>query len=194
MLPHVTLVVPAAVAIKGQLIDSAAGVDGVDGVTGGVDVDAAVRWVPMFGFTGPISARTAELVMCEASVALALVDGEGVALNVGREKRLFTPGQRKALTIRDKGCAFPGCGLPPSWCDAHHAEHWEHGGETCVDNGVLLCRRHHTLIHHGGWEVFIGHDRHPWSVPPVDAAHPRRQREAMRSNARRTLTVLPGAA
>ena len=127
-------------------------------------------------------------------MAVALLDENGVPLNVGREKRLFTPGIRKALVLRDRGCAFPGCGAPPSWCDGHHVDHWEHGGQTCLDNGVLLCRRHHMLIHHGGWEVFIGHDRHPWFVPPADPDHPQRFREPMRSNARRTLTLLPGAA
>ena len=132
--------------------------------------------------------------MCEASVAIALLDDNGVPLNVGREKRLFTPAIRKALVLRDRGCAFPGCGAPPSWCDGHHVDHWEHGGETCLDNGVLLCRRHHMLIHQSGWKVFIGHDRHPWFVPPADPDHPQRFREPVPSNARRTLTLLPGAA
>ena len=203
VLPHVTLVVPAAVSINGQVIDGPLN-DGA-GEQGKVfdlpladlavdDGDHALASVSRLGFGGPISARTAELVMCEASVALALVDEGGVPLSLGREKRLFTPGLRKALAVRDRGCAFPGCGLPPSWCDAHHVEHWEHGGPTCLDNGVLLCRRHHTLIHHGGWEVFIGHDRHPWFIPPADPARPGKRREPICSNARRTLTLLPGAA
>ncbi|WP_415046346.1 HNH endonuclease signature motif containing protein [Gordonia sp. (in: high G+C Gram-positive bacteria)] len=132
--------------------------------------------------------------MCEASVCIALVDGEGVPLNVGREKRLFTPAIRKALVIRDRGCAFPGCGAPASWCDAHHVEHWEHGGETSIGNGVLLCRRHHTVIHHGGWAVFLGRDGHPWFTPPADAEHPSRGREPMRSHGRRTLTSFSSAA
>ncbi|MFC0313533.1 DUF222 domain-containing protein [Gordonia phosphorivorans] len=188
VLPHVTLSVPAAVVMNGQVLDSVAGQ--TISVPMSED-DAAVPWL---GFGGPISARTAELIMCEASVALALLDDNGVPLNVGREKRLFTPGIRKALVLRDRGCAFPGCGVPPSWCDGHHVEHWEHGGTTSLDNGVLLCRRHHTVIHHGGWEVFIGHDRQPWFVPPVDLEHPKRFREAVRSNARRTLTLSASAA
>ncbi|MFC0314308.1 DUF222 domain-containing protein [Gordonia phosphorivorans] len=192
VLPHVTLSVPAAVVINGQVLDSGAGLGA--GQTISIPMsedDTAVRWL---GFGGPISARTAELIMCEASVAMALLDDNGVPLNVGREKRLFTPGIRKALVLRDRGCAFPGCGVPPSWCDGHHVEHWEQGGVTSLDNGVLLCRRHHTVIHHGGWEVFIGRDRQPWFIPPADPEHPKRRREPIRSNARRTLTLSTSAA
>ncbi|MFC0314372.1 HNH endonuclease signature motif containing protein [Gordonia phosphorivorans] len=188
VLPHVTLSVPAAVVINGQVLDSVAG----QAISIPMSEDRAA--VPWLGFGGPISARTAELIMCEASVALALLDDNGVPLNVGREKRLFTPGIRKALVLRDRGCAFPGCGVPPSWCDGHHVEHWEHGGVTSLDNGVLLCRRHHTVIHHGGWEVFIGRDRQPWFTPPADPDHPKRRREPVRSNARRTLTLSASAA
>ncbi|WP_454164916.1 DUF222 domain-containing protein [Gordonia iterans] len=182
VLPHVTLIVPAAVARERK----AAAEEG--------SAEAGVGTVPEFGFTGPVSPRTARMVMCEASVCTALVDDAGVPLNVGREQRLFPPGIRKALVVRDRGCAFPGCGAPATWCDAHHVEHWEHGGETSLENGVLLCRRHHTLIHHGGWEVFIGHDGHPWFVAATDPAHPERPREPLRSHGRRTLTNLPGAA
>ncbi|MFT4085774.1 MAG: HNH endonuclease signature motif containing protein [Gordonia sp. (in: high G+C Gram-positive bacteria)] len=198
VLPHVTLVVPAGVAGMSGGGDGALGSS--EGGTAGTGLDAGsagLGTVPVFGFGGAVSARTAGLVMCEASVCAALVDADGVPLSVGREKRLFPPGVRKALVIRDRGCAFPGCGAPASWCDAHHVEHWEHGGQTSLGNGVMLCRRHHTLIHHGGWEVFIGHDRHPWFLPPADPAdlaHPGRVREPMRSHGRRTLTALPGAA
>ncbi|GAA3957924.1 HNH endonuclease signature motif containing protein [Gordonia caeni] len=193
VLPHVSLVVPAWVTRNGRpILDREQA--GEATVMVPVDLEAELARVPALGFTGPVSARTAELVMCDASVCAALIDGEGVPLSVGRDNRLFPVGIRKALAIRDRGCAFPGCGAAVGWCDAHHVEHWEHGGDTCLGNGVLLCRRHHTLIHHSGWEVFIERDGHPWFLPPVDPEHPNRIREPLRSHGRRTLTCLPTAA
>ena len=59
----------------------------------------------------------------------------------------FTDTQRRLIAARDRHCVFPGCDAPPSWCDVHHL-HWKtNGGGRSLDNGALLCRRHHTLIH-----------------------------------------------
>ncbi len=144
------------------------------------------------GFGGPVSATTADLISCDSTLTAVIVDGAGAPLDVGRAERLFTPNIRKGLAVRDRGCAFPGCGRPVSWCDAHHIQPWNSAGTTCVDNGVLLCRSHHTAIHHGGWQVYLGPDRHPWFIPPHDPAEP--QPAHLRSHARRTMTDLPTAA
>lgn len=48
---------------------------------------------------------------------------------------------------------FAGCDAPPEWCDVHHVVHWAHGGPTSCDNGALLCERHHTACHEGGFDV-----------------------------------------
>ena len=148
--------------------------------------------IDTLGFTGPVSALTADLITCDSTLTSVLVDGAGVPLDVGRAERLFTPVIRKGLAVRDCGCAYPGCGRPVSWCDAHHITPWHRGGPTSLDNGVLLCRLHHTAIHHGGWQVYLGPDRHPWFIPPHTPAQP--EPEHLRSHARRTMTLLPTAA
>ena len=73
---------------------------------------------------------------------------KGQPLDVGRAKRLVTPGLLAALWARDKGCTYPGCGRPPLWCDAHHVKHWADGGPTSLMNLALLCGHHHTYVHH----------------------------------------------
>ena len=47
----------------------------------------------------------------------------------------------------------PGCDRPAEWTDAHHLNHWLHGGATDLDNLVLLCRYHHVLCHEGRWTL-----------------------------------------
>jgi hypothetical protein len=68
-------------------------------------------------------------------------------LDVGRRTRLHTPTQRTAMALRDTGCTTEGCDRPPAWCEAHHDTPWSQGGDTSVDNGRLLCPRHHHLAH-----------------------------------------------
>lgn len=171
VLPHLTLIRPAPAALPAAHGDGA---------------------VDTLGFGGPVSAATADLIACDSTLTSVVVDGAGVPLDVGRAERLFTPAIRKALGVRDRGCAHPGCGRPVSWCDAHHIQPWSSGGVTSLDNGVLLCRLHHTAIHHGGWQVYLGPDRHPWFIPPHDAAGP--EPVHLRSHTRRTMTDLPVAA
>jgi hypothetical protein len=71
----------------------------------------------------------------------------------GRRFRTVPPRMRRALEIRDRHCAFPGCRIGIGWCEAHHIHEWEHGGETNLDNLVLLCSRHHHVVHEGGWTI-----------------------------------------
>ncbi len=75
----------------------------------------------------------------------------GSVLSVGRRTRTIPPALRRALEVRDRGCRFPGCGL--RFTDAHHVTHWADGGETSLENCVLLCRYHHRLVHEGGWRL-----------------------------------------
>jgi len=86
-------------------------------------------------------------------------------LSLGRKQRLVSPQQRRALVARDHGCSFPGCGRPAAWTEAHHIVHWISGGATNLANLTLLCRAHHRIVHHGGWDVTVGADQHPWFLP-----------------------------
>jgi hypothetical protein len=79
--------------------------------------------------------------------------GPSEILDLGRRTRIVSPAQRRALVHRDGGCVFPGCGRPHPWTDAHHLVHWARGGATDLDNLCLLCRRHHTAVHEGGWHL-----------------------------------------
>jgi hypothetical protein len=84
-----------------------------------------------------------------------LEDGSGKVLNVGRKTRTVPPAIRRALTLRDQGCRFPGC-CETRFVDAHHVQHWCDGGETSLDNLVLLCRYHHRLLHQEGYGIEKG--------------------------------------
>ena len=101
---------------------------------------------------GPaLSADTARRLSCDASL-VPMLNGPKGALDVGRKTRAIPPSLRRALDARDHGCQFPGCNNR-EWVDAHHITHWARGGETKLDNLVLLCGHHHRLVHEGGFGV-----------------------------------------
>jgi hypothetical protein len=100
----------------------------------------------------PICAESARRLACDASL-LPILHGPRGALDVGRKTRAIPPSMRRALEDRDEGrCRFPGC-ENHRWVDAHHIVHWARGGETKLDNLVLLCGHHHRLVHEGGFGV-----------------------------------------
>ena len=103
---------------------------------------------------GPeIPASTAERLACDARVQLLLDDRTTNRLYLGRNRRLATPAQIAALTVRDgAGCQFPGC-THTRHLHAHHVRHWLHGGPTDIDNLILICGYHHRLIHDHGYRI-----------------------------------------
>ena len=84
---------------------------------------------------------------CDAGVIPVVLGGAGEVLDLGRAVRLFTAAQTRRLWLRDRHCTYPGCGMPPQWCDAHHLGHWADGGPSDLANAALLCERHHTIVH-----------------------------------------------
>ena len=95
--------------------------------------------------------ETIRRIACDAMIIPVVLGGDSEVLDVGRAKRLFTPGLLRALWLRDRGCTIPGCSAPPQWADAHHLVHWIDGGVTSLLNGALLCARHHSIVHLKGW-------------------------------------------
>jgi len=115
---------------------------------------------------GPaVAPETARRLACDSSVVSA-----------GRKTRIVPAALRRALQTRDRSCRFPGC-ENRRFVDAHHVEHWALGGETSLENLILLCRRHHRLVHEGGYSVvpradesFVFQD--PWNDRVPDAPRP----------------------
>ena len=97
-----------------------------------------------------VSAETFRRVACDCGLVAIGRDSE--ALNIGRRTRSIPPAIRRAMMLRDRGCAFPGC-THTAFLHAHHLTHWLHGGETSLKNLVMLCTFHHHLVHEGGWSV-----------------------------------------
>ncbi len=111
-----------------------------------------------------VSAGTLRRVACDCGLVAVGQDGE--ALNIGRRARSIPPAIRRALMLRDRGCAFPGC-THTRFLHAHHIEHWLHGGETKLDNLVMLCTFHHHRVHEGGWTISVESDGAPSFNSPV---------------------------
>ena len=101
---------------------------------------------------GQVSAETSRRMACDASVVHWHEAKSGEPLNIGRKSRSIPPAIRRAIKRRDSGCRFPGCTCS-RFVDAHHIRHWADGGETSMGNLVLLCRRHHRMVHEGGFGV-----------------------------------------
>jgi uncharacterized protein DUF222/HNH endonuclease len=125
---------------------------------------------------GPaIAAETARRLACDSSVVHVRERGDKT-LSFGRKTRSVPPALGRALRRRDRGCRFPGC-ENHRFVDAHHVRHWSRGGETRLDNLVLLCRRHHRLVHEGGYSIErLPGDRlrfrDPWGGPIPAAPRP----------------------
>ena len=103
----------------------------------------------------PIPAETARRLACDAAITPIFHGSESSQPRAGQTSRSISGSQRKALVFRDKGCRFPSCDRPPSWTDTHHLKHWADGGKHVMDNLVLLCRRHHRMVHEEGWQLVI---------------------------------------
>ena len=136
---------------------------GATGVRAAANVTIVVDWATFLNsglgrmdgqFTGPLDRRDIERLLCDSTISRVIMGPDSKPLDVGRGQRAFTQAQRKSITVRDEGCTFAGCEVPPGWCETHHHTHWKDGGETCLENGCLLCPHHHRFLHrHPDWRT-----------------------------------------
>jgi hypothetical protein len=125
-----------------QLTASLETVKGLEGSPGGV-----------FEYAGVVPAATVQRLACDARIRRIVLGPGSAVLEVGRALRLPGVAARAALRVRSGGCEWPKCDRSVAYTNAHHLVHWGQGGSTDIDNLVLLCYRHHWLIHEGGWQL-----------------------------------------
>ena len=119
-----------------------------------------------------VSAGELRRLACDADIIPIVLGGPSEVLDVGRTNRLVTPAIRTALTLRDRGCVFPQCDAPATRCEAHHIKPWCSGGNTALDNLILVCPHHHRLIEpakysiRDQWQARITDDGTPELIPP----------------------------
>ena len=101
----------------------------------------------------PASESVATRILCDSVMHRVLVEPKGAILDYGRATRTVSAPLWSALVARDQGCRFPGCDRPASWSEAHHVVWFSMGGETSLGNLVLLCSRHHHLLHQRRWRA-----------------------------------------
>ena len=102
----------------------------------------------------PVSSYGLDTLRCDAAWHRLTYKERASILRYGRTMRDWPVELYNAIALRDGGCRWPGCTAPVHWCDVHHVHFWEHGGPTDIDNGILLCRRHHRMLHtKAGWAL-----------------------------------------
>ncbi|WP_286277398.1 DUF222 domain-containing protein [Naasia aerilata] len=137
----------------------------------------------IFGVDEPISAATARRLACDAKIIPVVLGGESQPLDLGQGRRLFSEAQRYAMAVRDGGCGWGTCNVPPSQCEAAHIESWDQAGRphgpTDISNGLLFCKFHHRIFDNEGWAVRFEAGI-PYLIPPPWVDPDQRPRRAGR--------------
>ncbi len=107
----------------------------------------------------PLPADTLRRLGCDADIVPLVIGGAGEVLDVGRDQRLATRAQRRALRAMYRTCAHPGCQVAFDHCRIHHVRWWDHHGPTDLVNLIPLCSEHHHLVHEGGWTLTLDPNR-----------------------------------
>ncbi len=110
----------------------------------GFDAESGVR----------IDSPTLQRLACDCEFHRVLMSAKGAVLDYGRSTKTPSPDLYNAVVARDQHCRWDGCDRPASWCHAHHVEWWGRDrGVTSTKNLVLLCARHHSMIHRKGFNA-----------------------------------------
>lgn len=117
-------------------------------------------------FSLPISSAAVERLACDCTITRVLLDSDSMVVDVGRSKRVIQPAQRRALRVRDKRCRWPGCDRQASYTSGHHLVHWNRGGPSDLNNLILLCHRHHWMVHEGRWQLVQTEGEGLLAIPP----------------------------
>ncbi|MEN9646004.1 MAG: hypothetical protein RL238_2673 [Actinomycetota bacterium] len=155
-----------------RLFDAAAGSEQMGGdVTVNIVVDQATfeqhLEAALGGSPSPADPSTAVNRRCEdqrgnvidprAMAAAALVgrvrrmvlSADGVVLDFGRRKRLFTGALREAVLLTARDCTWVGCRVHGAACQTDHVLPFAQAGPTSAVNGAPLCDHHNPLKNKG---------------------------------------------
>ena len=91
-------------------------------------------------------------IACDSGLVSVKTDNNGDPLDLGRKQRTPSPSLMRALRLRHRHCAFPGCSCD-AFMEAHHLRHCAQGGTTSLENTTLLCSAHHRAVHEGGFRI-----------------------------------------
>ena len=118
-------------------------------------------------FAQPIATPTVQRLACDSSISRVIFGPDSTVIEAGRARRVVSGSMRRALNARDQFCRWPGCERPATWSAAHHLVHWTEGGNTNLSNLILLCHRHHWMVHEGGWKLARAKDDRLLAIPPT---------------------------
>ena len=147
----------------------------------------------------PVPASVARAMACEAGIIPLVLGGDSIPLDLGRTRRLASPGQRVALGALWSTCSFADCATPYAWTELHHVHPFNADGghgRTNIDELTPVCGHCHDLAHHPDWHFDKLPDgstitrapdgtqwrrwpdrQRPAQPPPAAATHPGTQNE-----------------